>query len=225
MISFPELEQQLKSIGFKYWGWGRTEVRELCYILMPDEEIEECVNGYYEAGFGLLVATKDRLLIVDKKPLNSLRVEDLRFDMINQFDYGHRFFGAQINISAGMKTLHFTSLNQRRLRRLLNYVQCRMTAVKHEQKEQQDSLKNYMEQMNQQLQMYLILQQYQQQQLSAMRTGQPLPQINNRVAAAISHFSNFAQNYSDLSPAQIGVSAMKKVMPLVRSPGPITSAG
>jgi hypothetical protein len=117
VISFERLEKQLKRINFHYNGWGRTEVAELCNILMPEEEIEECVNGWYEAGFALLVATKDRVLLVDKKPLGYLTVEDMRFDMINELDLHHRLMGAQIRISAGNKTLYFTSLNQGRLRR------------------------------------------------------------------------------------------------------------
>lgn len=155
MISFKKLEDQLKRINFHYSGWGRSEVRELCNILMPDEEIEECVNGYYEAGFALLVATKNRLLLVDKKPLNYLTVEDMRFDMINEFDYHHRMVGAQIRISAGAKTMHFTSLNQVRLRRLLNYVQTRMTQIKKDYESHQNAQKEHLEQMNEQLRLYL----------------------------------------------------------------------
>lgn len=155
MISFTNLEKQLKRIDFHYHGWGRTEVRELCNVLMFDEEIEECVNGYYEAGFALLVATKNRVLLVDKKPLNYLTVEDMRFDMINEFDYHHRLIGAQIRISAGAKTLHFTSLNKVRLRRLLNYVQTRMTQIKKEQDEHQTAQKQHLEEMNEQLRLYL----------------------------------------------------------------------
>lgn len=170
MIQFRDLEKQLKRIDFRYKGWGRTEVCELCNILMPDEEIEECVNGYYEAGFALLVATKSRVLLVDKKPLNYLTVEDLRFDMINEFDYHHRLLGAQIRISAGVKTLHFTSLNQGRLRRLLNYVQTRMTQIKKDQDEHQTAQKQHLEEMNEQLRRYL---QAAQLQIQGMQQGLP----------------------------------------------------
>lgn len=156
MMSQDKVEEQLKRINFSTTGWGRSEVNELPHILMEDEEIEECVNGYYEAGFALLVATKDRLLLVDKKPLNYLTVEDIRFDMISEFDYHHRILGAQIRITAGYKTLLFTSLNQPRLRRLLNYVQSRMTQSKKEQNEHQTTQRQHLEEMNEQLREYLI---------------------------------------------------------------------
>lgn len=155
MISHEALLKQLKKLKFNPNGWGRTEVYELCNILMPDEEIEELVNGYYEAGFALLVATKERVLLVDKKPLNYLTVEDMRFDMISEFDYSHRIIGAHVSISSGNKTLHFTSLNQVRLRRLLSYVQARMTELKKTFHQHQENQQQHLEEMNEQLKQYL----------------------------------------------------------------------
>jgi hypothetical protein len=179
MISYKKLEEQMKRINFYHKGWGRSEIHELCNIIMPDEEIEECVNGYYEAGFALLVATKDRVLLVDKKPLGYLTIEDLRFDMINELDLHHRLLGAQIKISAGAKTLHFTSLNQQRLRRLLNFVQARMIDIKKEKNEQRDAQKQHLEEMNEQLRLYLMAahkQQYLDQAMSLQRSG-PAPLV------------------------------------------------
>jgi hypothetical protein len=156
VISHDALVKQLKKLDFNPNGWGRTEVNELCNILMPDEEIEELVNGYYEAGFALMVATKHRVLLVDKKPLNYLTVEDMRFDMISEFDYSHRIIGAHVSISSsGNKSFSFTSLNQTRLRRLLNYVQTRMTEMKQTVHKQQETQQQHLEEMNEQLRQYL----------------------------------------------------------------------
>lgn len=183
MISYKRLEEQMKRINFHHKGWGRSEVAELCNVLMPEEEIEECVNGYYEAGFALLVATKDRVLLVDKKPLGYLTVEDMRFDMINELDLHHRLLGAQIRISAGAKTLLFTSLNQTRLRRLLNYVQARMTQIKHDAANHETEQKKHLEEMNEQLRLYLMAAHKQQfvDQAQAIRTTEqpyvPAPQL------------------------------------------------
>src|SRR5689334_21296733 len=90
MASLKSVEKQLKNIHFNTHAWGKAEISELPNILLDDEKIFECVNGTYEGGFALLVATNLRLLLVDKKPLKYLTVEDLRFDMINQIDYSHR---------------------------------------------------------------------------------------------------------------------------------------
>ncbi|HZL07869.1 MAG TPA: PH domain-containing protein [Candidatus Dormibacteraeota bacterium] len=183
MVSATLIEEQLKEIGFNHHGWGRTEVRELQNIIMPDEKIEECVNGIYEGGFALLLATDLRVLLVDKKPLNYLTVEDLRFDMINEIDYSHRLIGAHIRISAGETSLQFNSVNQARLRKLIGHVQHAMAAAKKKQTYHQEGQTQHLERINYQLRSYLLKQYEQQQklqdQLHEVQTGRravtPLP--------------------------------------------------
>lgn len=155
MVSAESVEAQLVNLKFNFNSWGRTEARELHNILLPEEEIFECVNGIYEGGFALLVATNIRVLLVDKKPLNFLTVEDLRFDMINELDYSHRLFGAQISISAGSKNLRFRSYNQGRLRKLIHHVQNTIAEIKRRQSQHQEGQNSHLEQLNQQLEAYL----------------------------------------------------------------------
>ncbi len=166
MVSAKLIEKQLKKVGFNSRGWGRTEVRELQNIILPDEEILECVNGIYEGGFALLLATDVRVLLVDKKPLNYLTVEDLRFDMISEIDYNHRLIGAYIAISTGSKNLKFTSINQVRLRKLIGHVQHCMAEVKKQQSTHQEGQHQHLEQINEQLRSYLVVQYEQQQKLN-----------------------------------------------------------
>lgn len=165
MVKIETVHEQLDKLGFKTHGWGKYEVAELANILLPDEIIYECVNGIYEGGFALLVATDLRVLLVDKKPLNYLTVEDLRFDMINELDYSHRLFGANISISAGNKNLKFRSYNQPRLRKLIGHVQHCMAEIKKSQTYHQQGQNQHLQQINQQLQTYLLAQYQQQQKL------------------------------------------------------------
>lgn len=165
MVSKKSVEKQLKKIKFNYNAWGRGEANELHNILLPEEEVFECVNGVYDGGFALLVGTNVRLLLVDKKPLNFLTVEDLRFDMINEIDYSHRLFGARISVSTGAKNLKFMSYNQARLRKLIGHVQHCMAETKKQQTDHQLDQKQHLEQINQQLQTYLLAQHQQQQKL------------------------------------------------------------
>jgi hypothetical protein len=171
MVSAESVEKQLKRLKFNVHGWGKSEVRELHRIVMEDEEIYECVNGMYEGGFALLVATDSRVLLIDKKPLNYLTVEDLRFDMINELDYSHRLLGAHITISAGSKSLTFKSYNQPRLRKLITHVQHCMAESKKLQSTGQQDQKQHLEQINQQLQAYLIAQHQQQEALREQLKG------------------------------------------------------
>jgi len=177
MVDVKSVHAQLKRINFSVNAWGQAEIRELPNILHPDEKIYECVNGIYDGGFALLVATDMRVLLVDKKPLNYLTVEDLRFDMINEIDYSHRLMGAKITISAGNKTLNFRSYNQGRLRKLIGHVQDRMSEIKREATEHQENQKQHLAQINQQLQSYLLAQH--QQLLNLQQRGQATPADTN----------------------------------------------
>lgn len=181
MVSQKSIEEQLKRIGFNKFGWGRGEINELHNIILPSEEIYECVNGTYEGGFALLVASDVRVLLIDKKPLNYLTVEDMRFDMITEIDYSHRLLGANINISAGDKHLKFRSYNQPRLRKLINHVQHSMAEAKKTQSSHFEGQSQHLERINQQLQAYLMAQYEQQQkmheQLQKAQSGQVQPAL------------------------------------------------
>ena len=173
MVSEQSVTSQLQRLHFKTQTWGRAEVRELPKILIEGEEIYECVNGFYEGGFALLVATNFRVVLIDKKPLNYLTVEDLRFDMINEIDYSHRLTGAQITISTGSKTLRFRSYNQGRLRKLITHVQHCMAAAKQQQSQHAEGQNQHLDRINQQLQTYLLAQlQHQQDLMERLREAQ-----------------------------------------------------
>jgi hypothetical protein len=167
MVSKESVNKQLKKLNFNPIGWGRGEVQELHHILLPDEQIYELANGIYEGGFALLVSTDIRVLLVDKKPLNYLNVEDLRFDMINEIDYSHRLMGAYISIATGNKDLKFRSYNQYRLRKLIGHVQDCMAEVKRTQSTRQEGQVQHLERINEQLQKYLMAQQEYQQKLQS----------------------------------------------------------
>jgi len=123
MLSREAIEEQLTKIGCNFRFWGRSEVRELHKILMEDEIISQCVNGEYSNGFAMLLATNHRILLVDKKPLLYLTVEDMRFELITDFNYSHRLVNATICISTPNKSLTFTSWNKSGLRKLLEGIQ------------------------------------------------------------------------------------------------------
>jgi Bacterial PH domain len=136
MVTLNQVEEQLKKIGCNFRFWGRPEIRELRNILVPGETIAQAVNGRYEGGFALLVVTDHRLLLIDKKPM-FLTLEDIRFDMISEIDYSSQLLEGTIRIMTPNRRLSFTGWNQARLRILLNYLQERITHIRHHYLQQQ----------------------------------------------------------------------------------------
>lgn len=146
MVKLSDIESQLKTAGCSIRFWGRAELRELCHVLLAGEQIHMAVNGQYEAGFALLVATDFRVLLVDKKPSKYLTLKDIRFDMITELDYSNRLLNSTIRIYTPNRELRFTSVNTVRLRSLFTYTQQKVMEIRNrflmQQFEQQHLAKN-----------------------------------------------------------------------------------
>lgn len=136
MVTLKEVEKQLNAIGANSRFWGRAEIVELQHILVPGEQIQACMNGKYEGGFATFVATDQRLLLVDKK-LFYLTVEDMRYDMIAEVDFGAQLMSGTIRVCTPTKTLTFTTLKPKPLRLAANYIQQRVMQVRHQYDPQQ----------------------------------------------------------------------------------------
>jgi hypothetical protein len=99
--------------------------------MFPNEQIMHCVNGQYEAGFALLCATDQRVLLIDKKPMY-LTLEDIRYDMIAELNYHHRLMNCTLLIFTPNKSLRFTAYNHARLRSLFNYAQEKVMEIRQQ---------------------------------------------------------------------------------------------
>lgn len=130
MVTIQEIDAQLERVGMKNRYFGRAEVKELCHIMAPGEQIQHAVNGQYEGGFAMIIATDRRLLLIDKKPW-FLTMEDIRYDMIQEVDYYARLLDASVSIITFSKQLHFKSWRQARLRELVRYIQHRVMELRH----------------------------------------------------------------------------------------------
>ncbi|HEX7368155.1 MAG TPA: PH domain-containing protein [Candidatus Saccharimonadales bacterium] len=164
MTKLKELESRLKEIGCNFRFWGRAELRELANILLPGEVVEMCVNGRYEGGFAMLVATDQRVLLIDKKPLY-LTLEDVRFDMISEIDYNHRMLDAAVSICTPNKSLYFLAYDRARLRGLYTFVQQRVMEVRQHYQQQSQVWQEYADSLKKQ----------QEAAPAAPAPGQPLP--------------------------------------------------
>ncbi len=131
MKALAEIELQLSRVGIHNRLWQRAEVIELKDVLSHDEQITNAVNGRYDGGFCLLVATDRRLLLIDKK-IWYLSMEDVRFDMIAELDYCARLMDATLSVRTLNKILRFTSFSKKQLRSLTSYLQERVMELRHQ---------------------------------------------------------------------------------------------
>lgn len=145
MVTKATVEEQLRAINCNFKFFGRAEIKELREVLLPGERIAMCVNGEYEAGIALLVATDFRVLLIDKKP-KYLTLKDVRFDMITELDYNNRLLNSTIHIYTPNRELRFTTWSSARLRKLFAHTQHKVMEIRHrfmmQQFQQQHDLEN-----------------------------------------------------------------------------------
>ncbi|HET9721793.1 MAG TPA: PH domain-containing protein [Candidatus Saccharimonadales bacterium] len=100
---------------------------------MDDEKIIAAAPGRYFSGFALMVATDQRLLLIDKRTF-FMTVEDTRYDMISEIDFSSRMFDVTVHIYTLNKQHNFTSVKfKHQLRNLCSYVQQRVWEMRQMQ--------------------------------------------------------------------------------------------
>jgi hypothetical protein len=82
MPTLEDIKKQVSSLDGTSMLLGRKEIKELPSILWEDECVEQIIQGTYNNGNGILVATNKRLVFVDKGIIFGLKVEDFPYDKI-----------------------------------------------------------------------------------------------------------------------------------------------
>jgi hypothetical protein len=140
MVHPSIIEARLGELGFKASRWFKAEICELEKILMDDEKIIALACGRYFGSFALLVATDQRLLLIDKRVF-FMTIEDSRYDMISEIDFNMQVYAANLTIYTMNKTHRFTSVKyKQQLRDLTTYVQRRVWEFRQTGQTQADSL-------------------------------------------------------------------------------------
>jgi hypothetical protein len=126
MVHISVIQHRLSQLGVRVSRWYQAELRELQHVLFEHENIVSIVPGRYFAGYALLVATDQRLLLVDKRTF-FLTVEDIRYDMISETDYSSKLMDATFQIYTLNKQHRFTTFKyKKQLREMTSYVQQRV---------------------------------------------------------------------------------------------------
>lgn len=133
MVHISVIEARLSQLGVRITALFRPEILELQRILVDGEEIVSVVPGRYFGGFALLAATDRRLLLIDKK-MAVLSVQDIRYDMISEVDFGARMLDSTLVLFTVNKQHRFSSFKHRhKLRELTTYVQQQVMELRYGQ--------------------------------------------------------------------------------------------
>lgn len=100
MPTLEEIQKQIGSLDGASRLLAFKEIKELPKILWEDERVEQIIQGMYNNGNGVLVATNKRLVFVDKGLMFGLKVEDFPYDKITSIQYETGMLMGEITIFA-----------------------------------------------------------------------------------------------------------------------------
>ncbi len=127
MPSLEEIREQIAHLDGTSRVLGRKEIKQLPNILWEDERVERIVQGSYNDGLGVLVATNKRLVFVDKG-IVGLRVEDFPYDRISSIEYSTGLLGGKLTFFASGNRAEIKYVPKDQCRNFAEYVRARSTA-------------------------------------------------------------------------------------------------
>jgi hypothetical protein len=130
-VSLRDIKLQLVALGATKPQLSKPEIKELPRVLFDNESIKAFILGFYDGGYGMLVATNLRLLFVDVMPFGRVKVEDIPYNMVNstQVQFGVLFASAAVVTRPN--TYRFWWLNKNNVHDFNEYVELQM--LKHQQ--------------------------------------------------------------------------------------------
>lgn len=129
MATLDEIKKQIKNLDAGSKLFGMKEIKELPNILWEDEKLEKMVQGFYEKGNGILVATNKRLVFVDKGLFYGLRVEDFPYDKISSIQYETGILWGKIIIFASGNKAEIKNVQNAQVKSFGDYVRARISKI------------------------------------------------------------------------------------------------
>lgn len=113
-----KINKDIKNLGAVMYNMWLPETQVLPYIIHPDEQILGLVYGRYQQvegdviGRGVLVATPERVLLIDKKPLFT-KTAEISYRVISAVTYSKVLFMGNVTIHTRMGKINVRTFNQK----------------------------------------------------------------------------------------------------------------
>jgi len=128
MPTLEQIKDQIKNIDGVSKFLGKREIKELPNILWDDENVENLIQGFYNNGNGILVATNKRLIFVDKGLVFGLKVEDFPFDKISSIQYSTGLLLGKLTIFVSGNKAVIDNVDKQRVRIFGDFVRNKISS-------------------------------------------------------------------------------------------------
>lgn len=128
-MQHDEVNEVLRQLGAVLYDFWLPETHALPYIIHPDEKIIGIVYGKYEnngaepaEGRGALVATDNRILLIDKKPL-FLKCDELTYNVVSGVTYTKVGPSGTVTLHTRAGDIKIRTLNQKCARTFVHAIE------------------------------------------------------------------------------------------------------
>ena len=128
MATLEQVKTQIQKIDGLSKFVGRREIKELPNILWENENVENLIQGTYNNGNGILVATNIRLIFIDKGLVFGLKVEDFPYDKISSIQYSTGIMLGKLTIFASGNKAIIDNVDKKRVRVFGDYLRNKITS-------------------------------------------------------------------------------------------------
>ncbi|MCA9347351.1 PH domain-containing protein [Candidatus Saccharibacteria bacterium] len=132
-VEARDVKLQLVKLGATPSQLKRPEVAELSKILYENEIIEAFILGYYDGGYGMMVATNIRVVFIDITPFGRLKIDDIPYGSVNSVELQIGMFFASVSLFSGPVRYRFWWLNKNSAHDFNRYVEYQM--LKHQKED------------------------------------------------------------------------------------------
>lgn len=129
-VTIREIKLQLAALGASKSQLAKPEIQELPKVLFEHEQIKAFVMGYYDGGYGMLLATSLRLLFVDVMPFGRVKVDDIPYANVASVEMQLGIFFGSVSVYTRPNTFRFWWLNKNNVHDFNEYVELQM--LKHQ---------------------------------------------------------------------------------------------
>ena len=109
---YKRVKRELLDAGITPYGLVKSETRVLPKLLHPDEHIEAVIYGQHQSNSAMLVATNERIIYIDKKPM-ALFLDEVSYDVVSGIQFDIHLFFASIVLHTPVKNYNFRFVNLR----------------------------------------------------------------------------------------------------------------
>ena len=111
-IKAKRVKRELLDAGITMYGLLKSESRYLPKIIHDNESIEAVIYGQHNASSAMLIATDERIIYLDKKPMVEM-FDEVSYEVVSGIEFDIHVFFATIVLHTPVRNYEFKYVNLR----------------------------------------------------------------------------------------------------------------